>query len=140
MKSVGLFMVFLCCGWAIPGLAQLDANTQTLRFYEQLAQRDADYEIELYKLGGQDELDYWADQADFERQLGKANFPGYLAYMKGKKEAYELHLEACSTQCANSELFFQKARDYLSLSDDEFMESIKTDVMVQHFPKQKKIK
>ncbi len=91
-----------------------------LRFYEQLAQRDAGYEQTLQLLTHQDESDYWTDQRNFERQLGKSNFSSYLAYMKGKKDAYHKHLKTCGHKTPHSELYLQKAKEYLSMTDMEF--------------------
>ncbi|WP_097044658.1 hypothetical protein [Flagellimonas pacifica] len=101
--------------------AQDKAHTKHgLRFYEQLAQRDADYEKSLQLLTHQDESDYWIDQGNFERQLGKSDFASYLAYMKGKKDAYNGHLKTCDHKVPHSELYLQKAKEYLSLTDLEF--------------------
>lgn len=140
MKTVRFLLVIFACGLAFPAWAQVDARVQGLRFYEQLAQRDTKYEIALYSLDSQDQMDYWIDQGNFERQLGKVNFPAYLAYMKGKKEAYQTHLTECDTQCENSELFFQKAKDYLSLSDNDFWKGMKREEMVHNQPKKKRLK
>ena len=140
MKTVRILWVIFACSLAFPAWAQVDPRVQSLRFYEQLAHRDTQYEVALYTLEGQDQLDYWIDQGNFERQLGKVNFPGYLAYMKGKKKAYQTHLEQCGAQCENSELFFQKAKDYLSVSDDDFWKGMKREEMVHNQPNKKKLK
>ena len=120
--------------------SQQEGNVQGLWFYEQLAHRDADYEIELQNINGQDELDYWVDQSNFERHLGKANFPAYLAYMKGEKEAYKSHLQKCNDGCSFSSLYLTKAREYLSLSDSEFLGGYNTDNVAQHIPRKRKLK
>ena len=127
-------------GTSISVWAQEEGNVRGLWFYEQLAHRDAAYEIELQNINGQDELDYWADQSDFERHLGKADFPAYLAYMKGKKEAYKSHLQQCNDGCSFSAMYLSKAREYLSLSDSEFLEGYKSGKVVQNIPRKRKLK
>lgn len=121
MKTAKLLTVFLICGLTYSVNAQVEERTQSLRFYEQLALRDATYEQELHKLEAQDELDYWVDQKNFERQLGKANFLAYLRYMKGKKEAYQSHLQTCNGSCAHSALYLERAQAYLSVTDSELL-------------------
>ncbi|MCL6267003.1 hypothetical protein [Flagellimonas myxillae] len=140
MKTVRFLLVIFACGLASPAWSQVDTHVQGLRFYEQLAQRDASYEWGLHKLEALDEQDYWTDQRNYERHLGKANFPAYLAYMKGKKEAYQQHLEQCDGTCVHSRLFLERAKEYLSLSDAEFMSWSPANNVVQHLPKKKKLK
>lgn len=120
MKSIRIFVAVFACSLSFGVQAQKDSPMhQGLRFYENLAQRDAAYEQSLHALTHQDESDYWVDQANFERQLGIANFTAYLIYMKGKKDAYREYLESCDGSCNHSELYFQKASEYLSSSDFE---------------------
>ncbi len=122
MKSVRIFAVLFFCGLSTSVQAQTETPThQGLRFYEKLAQRDAAYEQSLHALTHQDESDYWIDQANYERQLGIANFAAYLIYMKGKKDAYRDYLEGCDGSCNHSELYYQKAAEYLSSSDFEYV-------------------
>ncbi|MDC6366168.1 MULTISPECIES: hypothetical protein [Flavobacteriaceae] len=131
MKPFKALWILFMCGLSVSTLAQQDFNVHGPRFYEQLAHKDAAYEWELQKLSGQDELDYWADQSNFERHLGKANFPAYLAYMKGKKQAYKTYLKGCKG-CSYSTVYLVKAREYLSVSDSEFLARYKTGNVVQN--------
>lgn len=122
MKSVRIFLVLVICGLGTGIQAQADSSMHHgLRFYEKLAQRDAAYEHSFQAITNLDESDYWIDQANFERQLGIANFTSYLIYMKGKKDAYRSHLLECDSSCDHSELYFQKASEYLSSSDFEHL-------------------
>ncbi len=114
-------MLVFASGCYLGVSAQGDLRMQQgLRFYEKLAQRDADYEQSLQLLSNQDEVDYWMDQRNYERHLGKANFTSYLVYMKGKKDAYNEHLQTCDHKTPHSDLYLEKAKEYLSLSDLEF--------------------
>ncbi|MEM7484255.1 MAG: hypothetical protein AAF348_03515 [Bacteroidota bacterium] len=132
MRAVRFPLVVLaCCSWF--GIFAQDQNhtVNGFRFYEKLAQRDADYEQSLLLLSNQDESDYWADQRVYERNLGKMNFTSYLVYMKGKKDAYKEHLKSCTHDKPHSELYFQKAKEYLSLSDTDFFSIQNTGKVTQ---------
>lgn len=137
MKTLRILLVFFMSGMSGVAWAQ-EAHVQGLRFYERLAQRDALYEQELNHVDHQDELDYWTDQRNYERHLGKVNFSGYLAYMKVKKEAYKAHLEQCIHTNSHSQLYFQKAREYLSLSDSENLFGKEVGKVAHNQPRKKK--
>lgn len=129
MKAITPFILSLCFGPLL--LAQQEVVTpQNSIFYENLALRDAQYEQKLYTMGLQDELDYWTDQHNYERQLGMENFAAYLVYMKSKKEAYQQHLQSCTECCAHSRRFFERAREYLSSSDTEYLKQLMENGMV----------
>ncbi|MEM6865847.1 MAG: hypothetical protein AAF575_11705 [Bacteroidota bacterium] len=91
-------------------------DSQLLRFYKNLAVRDATHE-QTMNLGHQDELDYWIDQENYERQLGKLNFSFYLVYMKSKKEAHRNYLQQCKSNCEHTAIYWSKMRNYLSVPD-----------------------
>ncbi len=139
MKTVKFLMVFFASGLSVAAWSQGDTRVQGLRFYENLAQRDALYEQELMVISDQDEVDYWTDQRTYERHLGKVNFPAYLAYMKAKKEAYRGHLEQCAHLNSHSQLYFENAREYLSLSESEYLFGQNMNKVVQHQPRKKKL-
>nr|WP_299343192.1 hypothetical protein [Allomuricauda sp.] len=119
MKSGRFFLVFAFAAISWSTWAQgTTASMHRLNFYEKLAQRDAEYEQNLgTSYAEQDELDYWNDQRDFERQLGKSNFTYYLVYMKSKKQAHREHLEMCGNSCSHSQVYWNKMREYLSVPD-----------------------
>ena len=95
MKWSHLLLLGLLLGFAQQNQAQRTmSDSKLLRFYEDMAERDALSEQAL-KLDQQDELDYWHDQENFERELGKSNFTFYLVYMKSKKEAHRKYLQEC---------------------------------------------
>ncbi len=101
-------------------LAQQGGDTfQGLRFYEQLAIRDAAYEASLHTWDDNDSQDYWKDQRDFERNLGKANFTAYLAYKRQKKASYYQLLQDCEGFCNYSPKFYEMAKAYFSSPDFE---------------------
>ncbi|NAY92592.1 hypothetical protein GTQ34_11750 [Muricauda sp. JGD-17] len=105
------------------------AAFQGLRFYEQLALRDAAYEASLHVLTNQDAQDYWIDQRNYERKLGKVNFSAYLAYKRQKKTAYYQHLQNCNTSCGHGPEYYAWAQDYLSSSDfGDILEASKSKV------------
>ena len=138
MKFVRIHIVIFagCCCMGV--FAQDKAHAKHgLRFYEQLAQRDASYEHSFQIANHQDEQDYWIDQQNFERHLGTADFTSYLVYMKGKKDAYLNHLQSCDNSCGHSELFFEKVGEYLSSSDFDGLLDTQTGEMVQNVPKRK---
>ncbi|WP_421810613.1 hypothetical protein [Flagellimonas sp.] len=136
MKTVTPLILFLCFGPLL--LAQKgNAALQNFRFYENLALRDAQYEQTLHTVDLQDEQDYWKDQRNYERQLGTENFAAYLVYMKGKKEAYQLHLQQCSEACSHSGRFFERAHEYLSISDTEYLRQLMEAEMVLNTPKKR---
>lgn len=117
MQSKFLFLL-LFAGLGPALLAQQgSAAFQGLRFYEQLALRDAVYESSLHVLTDHDAQDYWVDQRNYERALGKANFSAYLAYMRSKKTAYYQHLQNCNTTCGHGPEYYTRAQVYLSSSD-----------------------
>ncbi|AWX44863.1 hypothetical protein HME9304_01868 [Flagellimonas maritima] len=121
MKAIRFILLVLICSYSLGIVAQQSANSVIgLRFYERLAQRDADYEQSLFLLSNQDESDYWADQENYERHLGKIDFTSYLVYMKSKKDAYAEHLGNCEHKMSHSELYFQKAKAYVSLLDSDY--------------------
>ncbi len=118
MKKGVFFLVLVLLTFSLPTLAQeTPASTLRLRFYEQLAERDAQYEENMAFLSTQDEQDYWNDQEDYERMLGKSNFTLYLVYMKSKKQAYLKYLQNCDGSCERSAMYWSKAREYLSIPD-----------------------
>ena len=125
MKRSYLLLLVLILGFAGQSQAQGTANSKLLRFYENLAERDAAYE-QGFQLDQQDELDYWNDQENFERELGKSNFSFYLVYMKSKKEAHREYLKECEGSCVHSEVYWSKMRNYLSVPDAS--EFFKTNV------------
>lgn len=136
MKIVTPLILFLCFGPFL--LAQQGSVAlQNFRFYENLALRDAQYEQTLHTTDLQDEQDYWTDQRNYERQLGTENFAAYLVYMKGKKEAYQLHLQHCSEACAHSGRFFERAHEYLSISDTEYLRQLMETGMVLNTSKKR---
>ncbi|MEX0315281.1 MAG: hypothetical protein AB3N18_13980 [Allomuricauda sp.] len=108
----------------------------SLRFYEMLAHKDASYEHSFQMMNHQDEQDYWADQQDFERDLGMADFASYLIYMKGKKDAYLHHLQSCES-CIHSEVYLKMAREYLSATDFDRLLKPEASEMVQNVPKKR---
>ncbi|MEM9077611.1 MAG: hypothetical protein AAGC43_11245 [Bacteroidota bacterium] len=117
MKRSYMLIIVLLLGFAKQSQGQEPiANSKLLRFYENLAERDAAYEQGL-ELNGQDELDYWTDQENFERELGKSNFSFYLVYMKSKKEAHRKYLQECQGSCPHSDVYWSKMRNYLSAPD-----------------------
>lgn len=129
MKAMIPFILFLCFGPLL--LAQQESIVpQNYRFYEDLALRDAQYEQKLEAMDLQDELDYWTDQHNYERQLGTENFTAYLVYMKSKKEAYQRHLQNCTEGCIHSRRFFERAHEYLSSSDTEYLKQLMENGMV----------
>ncbi|WP_222983015.1 hypothetical protein [Flagellimonas meishanensis] len=117
MKARLLFLLLFVwvCPWVVA--QQGGAAFQGLRFYEQLALRDADYEASLHVLTDHDAQDYWVDQRNYERKLGKANFSAYLVYMRQKKSAYYQHLQNCNAYCGHGPEYYARAQDYLSSSD-----------------------
>ncbi|MEO0901725.1 MAG: hypothetical protein AAFY00_06750 [Bacteroidota bacterium] len=125
MKRSCLLLLVLILGFAGQSQAQGTANSKLLRFYENLAERDAAYE-QGFQLDQQDELDYWNDQENFERELGKSNFSFYLVYMKSKKEAHRIYLKECEGSCVHSDVYWSKMRNYLSVPDAS--EFFKTNV------------
>ncbi|MGW9684945.1 hypothetical protein [Flagellimonas sp. 2504JD1-5] len=138
MKFVQIHIIILisCCGIGVS--AQGNLNTKhSLRFYETLAQRDASYEHSFQRMAHQDEQDYWLDQQNFERHLGTADFTSYLVYMKGKKDAYLNNLQSCETTCRHSELYFEKAGEYLSSSDLDTLLMPQSSEMAENVPKRK---
>lgn len=139
MKPVQtLTLLFTCC-FCLSTWAQNDVQYRKgLRFYEKLAERDADYEQSLQLLGNQDESDYWIDQRNYERHLGKANFTSYLVYMKSKKDAYHEHMQTCEHKYKHSDLYLEKAREYLSVSNSNDILSLKAQKVVQSSSAQKK--
>nr|WP_298792167.1 hypothetical protein [uncultured Allomuricauda sp.] len=138
MKFVRIHIIIFASFCGIGVSAQSNPHTKHgLRFYETMAQRDADYEHTFQMMNHQDEQDYWSDQQNFERHLGTADFTSYLIYMKGKKDAYFTHLQNCDDHCLHSELYFKKAGEYLSSSDFDKLLSPKTGEMVQNIPKSK---
>ncbi|SHG72898.1 hypothetical protein [Flagellimonas flava] len=137
MKTARVLLVFLISGLSLTAWSQERAHVQGLRFYENLAERDAHYEQGLHNLSAQDELDYWLDQRNYELQLGKANFSAYLVYMRVKKQAYQEHIQACDGSCIHSPLYLEKAREYLSLSDNDDLFGQLESKVVQHLPKKK---
>ena len=117
MKRSYLFLGILLVGLSLQVQGQTAlTDTKLLRFYEDLALRDAIYEQGL-QLDHQDELDYWNDQENFERELGKSNFSFYLVYMKSKKEAHRKYLQECKGSCDHSDVYWNKMRNYLSVPD-----------------------
>ena len=121
MKAIVTYILIFtgCLGQGI--LAQeMETVVHGLRFFEMLAQRDADYESSFQMAHAQDEHDYWVDQRNYERHLGKADFTAYLVYMRGKKQAYHRHLQDCDTTCSHSLTYYQRAQEYLSASNTEY--------------------
>ncbi len=108
-------------------------DSKLLRFYENLAQKDAANEQSL-KLDYQDELDYWNDQESFERELGKSNFSFYLVYMKSKKEAHRKYLKECKGLCEHTEVYWNKMRNYLSVPDASEFFKQNSEGLVQSNP------
>ncbi|MEM9362431.1 MAG: hypothetical protein AAGA43_07350 [Bacteroidota bacterium] len=137
MKRSYMLLLVLLLGFARQSQAQgIAANSKLLRFYENLAERDAAYE-QGFKLDQQDELDYWNDQENFERELGKSNFSFYLVYMKSKKEAHREYLKACKGSCAHSDIYWSKMRNYLSVPDaSEFFKTNSEKVVQSNTLKQ----
>nr|WP_298995293.1 hypothetical protein [uncultured Allomuricauda sp.] len=128
MKRSYLLLLVLLLGFAKQSQAQgTTTNSKLLRFYEDLAERDAAYEQGL-QLDHQDELDYWNDQESFERELGKSNFSFYLVYMKSKKEAHRKYLKECKGSCVHSDVYWKKMRNYLSTPDALDLFKATTDV------------
>ncbi|WP_133248399.1 hypothetical protein [Flagellimonas aquimarina] len=138
MKSVQTLSLLFTCSFCLSTWAQDVQNNKGLRFYEKLAKRDASYEQSMQLLGNQDESDYWIDQRNYERHLGKANFTSYLVYMKGKKDAYHEHVQTCDHKYRHSELYLEKAKEYLSLSNSDELLSLKSQNVVQSFTQKKK--
>lgn len=139
MKSVQILTLFFTCSFCLSAWAQNDVqHRKGLRFYERLAERDAHYEQSLQLLGNQDESDYWIDQRNYERHLGKANFTSYLVYMKSKKDAYYEHMQTCNHKHQHSDLYLEKAKEYLSVSNSDNVLSLKTQKVVQSSSAQKK--
>lgn len=131
MKRSYLLLVVLFLGFAKQSQAQDAAlDSKLLRFYESLAERDALYEQNL-RLDHQDELDYWTDQENFERELGKSNFSFYLVYMKSKKEAHRSYLQQCDGSCQHSDVYWTKMRNYLSTPDISEVFNFETGEVVQ---------
>ncbi|TAI47260.1 hypothetical protein [Flagellimonas allohymeniacidonis] len=132
MKYGGFFLVLALLAFNVPTLAQeTTSSTLRLKFYEKLAARDAQYEQVLGSSNAQDEMDYWNDQRDYERQLGKSNFTFYLVYMKGKKEAYKHHLQNCDNSCSHSIHYWSRAREYLSIPDSTDIFEVYPSKLVQ---------
>lgn len=135
MKTARFLMILIISGLSVEAWSQGGAHVQGLRFYERLAERDAMYEQGLQNLSNQDELDYWADQRNYERHLGTSNFAAYLVYMKGKKQAYQAHFKSCNTDCVHSQVYLEKARAYLSLSESDYLFGQPEEKVAQHTPK-----
>lgn len=138
MKAIGtLILIFTACLGQWIMAQEEETMVHSLRFYEKLAQRDADYESSFQMMREQDEQDYWIDQRNYERHLGKANFAAYLVYMRGKKEAYYQHLQHCGSTCVHSPEYYKRAQEYLSASDSEYLVGEKGSGVVQNLSKKR---
>ncbi len=117
MKRSYFLLAVILIGFVAQSHGQVaGVDSKLLRFYESLAERDASHEQSL-RLDYQDEMDYWNDQENYERQLGKSNFSFYLVYMKSKKKAYRSYLRECAGSCEHSDVFWLKMRNYLAIPD-----------------------
>ena len=121
MKAIVTYiLIFTGCLCQGTRAQEMESVVHGLQFFEMLAQRDAQYESSFQMSHAQDEHDYWSDQRNYERHLGKADFTAYLVYMRGKKQAYHLHLQNCDSTCSHSPTYYQRAREYLSASNTEY--------------------
>ena len=129
MKLQYLHIVLLVALSASMSAQQGGDTFQGLRFYEQLAIRDATYEASSHTWDDNDSQDYWKDQRNFERKLGKANFTAYLAYKRQKKASYYQLLQNCKGSCDYSPKFYEMAKAYFSSPDfEDILEADRSNV------------
>jgi len=81
-------------------------------FFEQRALADATYEQKASWHSEEDELDYWKDQRNFERELKQKDFLGYQIYISNKREAYAAHQAVCGRQSQHGDYYLLQAAFY----------------------------
>ncbi|MEL6975498.1 MAG: hypothetical protein AAGL29_08910 [Bacteroidota bacterium] len=85
------------------------------KFYEMLAERDAQYERTLGTMTPKDEIDYWKDQEVYEKRLREQHPEAFAWYMTKKKAMYQEHYVACEVFCVNSATYWSKVKEYLQV-------------------------
>lgn len=72
-----------------------EADKVILSYYQQRAISDAELEKTLKFSSVEDEVDYWKDQLNFEKQLKAEEYSAYKTYIFFKRKAYLEHQEEC---------------------------------------------
>lgn len=123
MKTKALIFVFIL----FPGLvslAQGDAVTNDLLFYERLAQRDAAYEQSVQFSNEQDERDYWNDQKNFEQLLLQKNPKAYQVYISNKGPSYVDHIQQCEKQCTHGDFYKREVAFFLLKTSQDSIQGL----------------
>lgn len=102
--------------------AQDDRIIDTERFYELLAQKDAQYELSHIFTSDDDERDFWRDQKSFENALALKDKIAYKYYLKHKAKFYLNHKSECIPNCFHSELFIKNVTFYMKLYKEKTYE------------------
>ncbi len=122
MKKYFLHICLIAIAVPFMGMAQQDIEKNTLKFYTDLAERDASNEQGMVLVNEEDHQDFWKDQNDFEMHLRNQNLEGYTIYLKRKGNSYRMHEISCNDSCNHSEEYYNKASFYKSHSQ------LKTDI------------
>ena len=95
-------------------LAQQSHSMESrLAFLEQKAVEDAAYEQAVSWQNEEDEVDFWTDQRNFERQLELDDRQGYQVYLNSKRTAYENHLARCDKGCDHGDYYQLQSAFYI---------------------------
>ncbi|MBO0323790.1 hypothetical protein J0X14_15880 [Muricauda sp. CAU 1633] len=138
MKRSGFVLFLLIFTFSNSILAQNhdgNPNAKKMSFYSQLAQKDAAYEQSLVLHSEKDELDFWKDQKRYEQDLKKSDEAAYRTYMKEKIEAYHQHFASCSISCYHTKQHLEKAKTYLSYSNEENDRVMSENRVLENFRK-----
>jgi hypothetical protein len=92
--------------------ARVNTNQEKSSYYGQRGAEDANYELQFKAKSKSDEVSFWQEQQQYEKELKKDNKRAYRAYIRGKKEAYAEHHHHCDDHCYHSDSFYQHAGFY----------------------------
>ena len=122
MKRFGFFVLLLIFGTPNSVIAQnLDdyySSKEKVFLFELRAEKDATYEQSLVFHNKKDEMDFWQDQKQYEKDLEKWDEVVYTIYMNAKKEIYLKHIEHCGEHCNHGKFYYQQRSYYATYQSD----------------------